>query len=355
MKSLLLFSALTASLCAWGQAPAPTPGLPPSAPRAASAETLPDRKPSTSRSSNKSSSSGKSSYEVGGETVYRIETSSGPSRRESIPVSVIRFSSPEPGDSLSMLKEDLQVFGFMVERNLQRAFGGNAPAIKMGIPMYFTGAGRPVQAMYLEGFGALTAWQANFPLLELEEDDDKRQEPSSTADWNDARRELFEPAPPPPLGREEPSGPAYDEEKVDTLKHELFELLKHAANIRVLKGDEFVGITVFGTSVQSGQPEADRKGGVVEDPDPAVLHDGAEKRPGRKSEPALSRSVPRRGAPQGTVLTVRAKKKDVDLFAKGDMSEEDFVKRAQMTAYVGGASDGGQRPMAWGPAGLQRK
>jgi hypothetical protein len=40
-------------------------------------------------------------------------------------------------------------------------------------------------------------------------------------------------------------------------------------------------------------------------------------------------------ARRGTVLTLRVKKSDVDAFAKGNLSYEEFQQRATVNAYVG--------------------
>jgi hypothetical protein len=40
-------------------------------------------------------------------------------------------------------------------------------------------------------------------------------------------------------------------------------------------------------------------------------------------------------ARRGTVLTLRVKKSDVDAFAKGSLSYEEFQQRATVNAYVG--------------------
>jgi hypothetical protein len=146
--------------------------------------------------------------------------------------------------------------------------------------------------------------------------------------------------------------------------------LKHAANIRALKPDEFVALSVFGSELsgvqvlrttvsigaQPGQapvaPTASsskrksKPNAAEASSEPLDLGAPTAPRPGQPAE--LSLADPRTGqvttrtvlktgkaGPQGTVLNVRVKKADVDAFAKGEMNLETFQSKAVFNSYIG--------------------
>jgi hypothetical protein len=94
------------------------------------------------------------------------------------------------------------------------------------------------------------------------------------------------------------------------------EALKSAANIRNLKGEDSITLCVVGgppsgTARVVAPPNSNSYGGF-----------GG----GGRSGPAPSS--------QGTILTMRAKKADVDAFARGRLTIDDFRKKVNMTAYL---------------------
>jgi hypothetical protein len=44
---------------------------------------------------------------------------------------------------------------------------------------------------------------------------------------------------------------------------------------------------------------------------------------------------------RGTIMTMRVRKSDVDSFAKGKLSSDEFRKRASIASYTGNAGGGG--------------
>ena len=111
-------------------------------------------------------------------------------------------------------------------------------------------------------------------------------------------------------------GPAvrqYDAKKVEKLDAALLEALKEATNIRNLKPDQSIAVAVLGyrgvvadVYVIGGKAVLKRSGGV----------------------PEVQRSV----------LTIHVKKSDVDAFAKGEVTPEEFRGRATVLAYCGDKS-----------------
>jgi len=107
----------------------------------------------------------------------------------------------------------------------------------------------------------------------------------------------------------------YDPEKVEELKETLIKSLKHAANIRNLKPDESVILTVTGKAGRSG-PFVTR-----------LYKSGDSKYITTESAGAGSGSI------SPTVLTIRAKKADIDAFAEGKLSFDQFTEKTQLLSY----------------------
>ena len=157
------------------------------------------------------------------------------------------------------------------------------------------------KCIYLEGYGALFLMNVNFQLTApppLELPKQKPTEPAEPVDkvWEQIKRELYA----PPSVPKEPVRKAFDINKVEQLTTNIVKTLKHAANIQCLKPDEFVIVTVNGNEQTIGAPR--------------VL----------------------------TVLTVRAKKSDIDAFAKATLNLDQFRKKVQIVTPP-------IRKRGWGP------
>jgi hypothetical protein len=136
--------------------------------------------------------------------------------------------------------------------------------------------------------------------------------------WEQTRQEIFEPM--DVKGKrdyfhhEEEQG--YDAEKVEELKDKLIKALKHAANMRNLKPEEWVILTVIGGE---GQPISvlrsisivTKSANIVAD-SPLPIETGF-------SSPA--------------VLTIRVKKSDAVAFSKGELDFDQFRQRVQIFTY----------------------
>ncbi len=184
---------------------------------------------------------------------------------------------------------------------------------KLGVPMLLTGSGRSVRPMYIEGLGPLFMIKVNFALLPAAKVDEKLKK-TKTADteWDEAHRDVF--------GAEQiadeysPRTSSYKEGQVELLKKELIGALKNAANIRGLKPDEFVNIAVFGHAarVKSSGYSSKGAGGYAVDTIPVDA-----------------------GVDKGSVLTLRARKADIDAAASGKLDADAFKAKVNLTAYAG--------------------
>src|SRR5439155_13451882 len=159
--------------------------------------------------------------------------------------------------------------------------------------------------------GAVFVIKVNFPLLPPTKSEDEHAKRSDT-DWELAKQEVYGRA---VAGSNEPAA-EYDQDQVDELKKELLHALKNAVNIRNLKPEEYVSVTVFGspnTPVKVTKPRK-KKADKLE-PNDAVTKDVERMIQNQLNPPRTSRP--------GTVLTMRAKASDISSFADGKMDFDD--------------------------------
>lgn len=208
---------------------------------------------------------------------------------------IVQFGQSNEKEQAEM-EEDLTVMSHLLDKSLGKAYPTDGHTVKMGIPMFFSG-GRSARAQYIEGFGALFLLKVGFPLSgENVEVPDKDKEKASS-DWERARREVY--------GIREPKQEElleFNADTVATLKSELLDALKQAKNIRHLKEDDVVALTVFGTA-----PKA---------------KEGKE-------------------AQKGTVLTLKISKREVLEATKENLTTEAFAKTVTTHTYRGHGSDSG--------------
>jgi hypothetical protein len=219
-------------------------------------------------------------------------------------------------EKIGEITEDMAVMSRILEKQLHEEN-------EQG-PMFFYGPswlGRDSRSIFIEGYGALFLMKVDFPLLPAPEapvEETEKKEVDQT--WEQAKRELHSPSMtstsvvipnPKPFGVAETK--KYDKEKVERLKAELIKTLKYAANIRALKSDEFAIAVVTGAG-QTGSCS-----GV------AVSTEG-------KALVNITGPGEAQGSSSG-VLTIRAKKSDIDAFSKGEISFEQFSQKVGVLIY----------------------
>lgn len=229
---------------------------------------------------------------------------------------LIHFSQPDT-KTQDALTEDLNVMSLLLEQSVERAVGENSPTYRMGIPMMLPSGARSVEASYIEDFGVLFGASVNFPLFPPPVPKEKETEPTTRSDdWENARQQLLgHPTAVDAYNQFASGRAAYDAEQVAALKRGLLGALKNAANIRRLKPDEFVVVTITGTdNVVTTAAELPAIDGY------ATTH-----------TPMSGRS---------TALTIRVKKSDAEAFSKGRLDLEQFQQKANINAYVGALTGG---------------
>jgi hypothetical protein len=252
--------------------------------------------------------------------------------RDSVPPVVIQFSEISP-TNIATIEEDLTVTTRLIDKAIENSIGVESPLYKSGIPMVVTSSSRSVRPLYVDGFGALFMVKVNFPVLGTVKRDERKEpkaEPAKT-EWNEAREELFPTKQTRWAAEEEQFNPA----QVDALKNGLLAVLQQAANIRHLKPEEFLSINVF------GQPATFTT--ISEVPsDSRVSASRAGNTPNATAAPRYStRAVAyvSQKTGNGTVMTIRAKKSDIDALAKGTIDLEAFKSKATVNAYNGNGYD----------------
>lgn len=256
--------------------------------------------------------------EVGRRIAFRFKDGGGP-RTFVLPGASM---NPETADSLS---EDLAVMARILEKTTES--GTEEPWAILG-GRWPGGGGASLDAMYLDGFGALFLLRVEFPLVAPAEKATEKAADEKDQVWEEARKELQggrRPAEPRWFLNPDVAGTEarYDGKRVEVLKREILRALRHASNLRGIAPHESVVVSVFGPS-NSATPEA-----VAFTPDGrklAVSSGGGNVRIWNvpTGEPAAE------PAARASVLTFRVVKKDIDEFAAGRIDEERFAAKVQI-------------------------
>ncbi len=231
---------------------------------------------------------------------------------------------------LLSVNEDLTVMARILERTLQQANLGGSGGFSYSFAMPFPGGGFMPMApnLYLQGYGALFTLNVDFPLSPVAQDEEPtapKEQTETDPLWQEMRQDLFEPQRP---GRQvDPTDnkmQEYSAQKVESLKAALIGALKHAANIRMLKPEEAVVITVMGPTIP-GQLHSVKS---IPGTDQFEVVDNQGRSRINKERLANEAQLT---AP--TVLMVKAKAADIDALSEGDLSVDQFRQRVTVLTY----------------------
>lgn len=252
---------------------------------------------------------------------FFVETLGGSPRPRTL---VIRTGEAEPKGTAA-LEEDLAIMSRILSKSLKEVIGGDDVMTAMGMrlrALAWSPAVAGAQNIYLDGYGAIFLLNVNFPLLAPpQKTEGEKAKGDST--WDEVKRELYGPKDEPltRLFGKDKARAEFDPDKVNRLKDSLIQGLKNATNIRGLKPEEFVTITVVG-------PESGAGGSVVM----SKSDDDEGKTKGVRSARVEVRRATTSSADQ-TIMTLRAKKSDIDNFAGGGASLEQFKNRVAVSIY----------------------
>ncbi len=263
-------------------------------------------------------------------------------------------------EDLTAIWQDL----YVMSRIFDRKFSKGSRLVREVFPDYgdfFRQDSHATEAIYLQGYGALFLMEANFPLTAppkpKEKEAQKTEEPADPI-WQRAKQEIFDPMIRTTSMISQPEE-KYDAEKIEEMKKELITSLKHASNIRNLKSNEWVLLTVTGTGRNSNEHIAhfetfpDSAGAASRYSGGGYGGGWGDYGGGWGGYGGYGGGVYGGGGYGGgygemgfsspTVLTIRTKKSDVDAFAKGELDYEKFREKVQIFSYpdlgqnVGGA------------------
>jgi hypothetical protein len=290
----------------------------------------------------------------------------GTPNRETIgAVSTLCFKEPDP-KALSETTEDVAVLSLLLSRNLEHAFAADGADYKLGIPMLLTGK-QPVGASYIQGFGAILKIQVRFPVVPPPDGAEEAQTEKNGSEWEQARRELLTDENdetaylgPHSEGYSAPKreGHGYEAKLVETLKKRVLALLRNASNLRHVEGDEWIIVKIVGTpnpakqirrvatrndqvSDPSTSPKANKPNAPTEIGGPddgaaanAVPGKKSRKHSGSNVRTATAVAETAQASSRSTIMTLRVKKSATDAFAAGTLSQEEFIKHAEVAAYL---------------------
>jgi hypothetical protein len=262
----------------------------------------------------------------------KLKTWAGPSQSGAGSVLVVPAAEVAIED-LRAATEDMAVMARIFQSALKQAdlstarFIGDTYGVYGGA--FFLGRGeQQMQSIYLQGYGALFTMQVNFPLSPGPQKEEAPQEKAQTdvdPVWQQTRQDIFEPERPDRRRSDAEETVKYSAERVEDLKTTLITALKHAANIRNMASEEAVVVRVTDQPVRSSIESVLALPGtnqitVAETNGRKVVYNGG-----------LPADVEKTATP--TVLLVRAKRADIDSFAKGDLNLDQFRQKVQILSY----------------------
>lgn len=189
----------------------------------------------------------------------------------------------------------------------------------------------PINSMYLGKYGVLFLINVDFPLSPPSEAAEQPQEPNKAGVdqvWQRTRQQIYQPDPATVSTRQPYDNPeiSFDAQKVENLKNTLLQSLKHAANIKALKSDEAVILRITGI----GQPVK-----VIavtkQDNQTLVVYESN----GVRRTAVISTDLEdfTRSLSSPKALVIRAKKSDIDSFAKGELDFTKFNEKVKIFSY----------------------
>lgn len=215
--------------------------------------------------------------------------------------------------------EDLGIMSRIIEKNVLTPYGvrqagwrevfvgGYGSPDVVGPRALFPSGGR-IKPLYIAGYGATFFIQVDFPLLAPPEKPQEQAAPSQEDPvWAQTKQSLLESRTTGVATTRKPGGQAYNQARVEGFRKSLIALMKHAANIRTLAANERLTLVIQGPTPATATPGPSARTGLV---------------------------LPAVGVSSGrSVMTLRATKADVDAYAKGQLSPEQFEQRVQVITY----------------------
>jgi len=252
-------------------------------------------------------------------------------------------------EDLAEIMEDMQVMSHILDERFKETRRVQGAFTDFGD--FFGRDNRTTEAIYLQGYGVLFSMEVNFafsPPPKPQGQETKQPAENVDSTWQQAKRQVFSPGD-PRSSRGSNSAEEYNSQMVEELKRDLITTLKHAANIRGVQIDEWIILTVIGGGRQSGGvyggggfmmggmggSSGSGGGGMMGGGMGGMMGGGMSGGMGGGGMGATGGMSGFRemGVSSTTILTIRAKKSDVDAFAKGEQDFEQFSRKVQIFTY----------------------
>ncbi len=231
---------------------------------------------------------------------------------DSLTGGLLVLTSQTKAEDLAMIVEDLNIMSRILDNKLGRAQRRARFGLLIELDDLLGGSRQPgatqTQAMYVQGYAALFFMNVDFPLSPPQVQVQKVKEGADPV-WEQTKRGMM--ASDKELGLEymhqrDAAARQYDKDTVEQLKATLIKALKHAANIRNLKADESVILMASGTEASS------------------------------------------------LILTIRAKKADMDAYSTGKMTDDEFRQRTAILTSRASPGPGQPETRFWSSQNLRR-
>ena len=264
-------------------------------------------------------------------------------------------------EELAAITEDMQIMSHILDERFKET--RRIQGVFTDFGDFFGRDNRQTEAIYLQGYGVLFSMEVNFafspPPKQQEQQAEQTDEPVDST-WQRARQQMFSPGDPRSPGGSD-SAEEYNSQMVEELKRDLITTLKHAANIRGVRPEEWVILTVIGGGRQSGGGYGGggfMMGGMGISAGSSYGGTSSGGMGGFGGSYGVSRGssgssgggmgggmmggmgavggmggFSEMGVSSATVLTIRTKKSDVDAFAKGEQDFEQFRRNVQIFTY----------------------
>jgi hypothetical protein len=217
-------------------------------------------------------------------------------------------------ENLAAITEDMSVMSRIFDKQLNQSNVQTTRGRFYGdFNPFFGRDNRSTEAIYLEGYGALFLMNINMLLsAPPEATQEEKAEENTDPVWAQMRREMYEPEETRRSRTDDRPEQKFDAEKVEILKTNLIKTLKHATNIRTLKPDQLVILTVIGDIYRPGA---------------TITRSYSYGRSTGRRRIVQTLPEVQSGSLLPTVLTICAKKSDIDAFAKGEIDYDQFRQR----------------------------
>jgi hypothetical protein len=294
---------------------------------------------------------------VGGRDSRRVARTSGFQPADSRKVLVVPAEEVK-AENLAEIIEDMQIMSHILDERFKETRRVRGVFTDFGD--FFGRDNRQTEAIYLQGFGMLFSMEVNFafsPQPEQQKQQAKQIDENVDSTWQKAKQQVFSPGESRGAISSD-STDEYDSQMVEELKRDLITTLKHAANIRGVQPDEWIILTVIGGGRESGGRFG---GGGYMMGGMGGMYGGSTY--GGTSSGGMggfggygggmaggmggfssgysssggggfsSNGFGETGVSSATVLTIRAKKSDIDAYAKDEKIFEQFRRKVQIFTY----------------------